>query len=48
MEAAEYLQAFFGELNRILPVKGWATYDHSIGMGKGREYRDPPELAGLV
>jgi len=33
LQAAEYLKRFFEELERLLPVKCYATYDHSIGRG---------------
>jgi hypothetical protein len=34
MNVTEYLEVFFRELNLLLPVRGYATYDHSIGMNK--------------
>jgi hypothetical protein len=34
MNVTEYLEVFFRELNRVLPVMGYAAYDHSIGLNK--------------
>jgi len=34
MHIASYLERFFEELDRVCPVKSYATYDHSIGRGQ--------------